>query len=287
MPDTAPDTAPDASRAASAGALALLRSLHGYRRLFRAAADAYDGSTGRAAELERATADYAALVTDERNAALLAELDRDPSPGLPDLVADLRAQSARCAAVMEKYRALKLLAGRAETAGYFAGVESSIEEEFGALRPTATSTVLLIGSGAYPMTLLTVAGRTGAAAVGVDVDAEAVALGRRVVQLLGPGLGIALSHVRAGDLPPAREATHVVVSSTVAAKYDLLHRLHPATRPDVVVAVRFGDGLKSLFNYPMQEVDAERWRLDGVVHRRDRVFDVAVYVKQRDEQGVG
>ena len=278
---------PDTSPALSSGARDLLLSLHEYRRQFRAAADGYDGSTGRAAELERVMADYSAFVTDERGGALLAELERDGSVRVPDLVADLRAQSARCAAVMEKYRALKLLAGRAGSVGYFANVESCIEQEFGAVEPTSASKVLLVGSGSFPMTLLNVAERTGAAAVGVDVDAEAVDLGRRVVQLLGSGLDITLENVPAEDLPFTRRATHVIFSSTVEAKYDLLHRLYQTTRDDVVVAMRFGNGLKSLFNYPMQEVDRERWRLVETIRRRDQVFDVAVYVKQLPERKEG
>ncbi|GAA1180889.1 class I SAM-dependent methyltransferase [Pseudonocardia alaniniphila] len=272
MPDTFP--------ALSGGARELLLSLHEYRRRFRAAADGYDGSTGRAAELEQVMADYSVFVTDERGGALLTELERDGSAGVPDLMADLRAESARCAAVMEKYRALKLLEGRAESAGYFANVESCIEQEFGAVELTPASNVLLVGSGSFPMTLLNLAERTGASAVGVDVDAEAVDLGRRVVQLLGSGLDITLENVPAEDLPFTRRATHVIFSSTVEAKYDLLHRLHPSTRDDVVVAMRFGNGLKSLFNYPMQEVDPERWHLIETIRRRDQVFDIAVYVKQ-------
>lgn len=281
------DASPGTPHALSAGARNLLLSLHEYLRRFRAAADLYDGSTGHAAELERATADYSTFVTDEHNRELLTELEGDPSVGLPDLVADLRAHSARCAAVMEKYRALKLLEGRTGSAGYFANIESSIEEEFGALRPTSASKVLLVGSGSFPMTLLNVAERTGADAAGVDVDAEAVDLGRRVVQILGNDLGIALENVPAEDLPFTRCATHVIFSSTIAVKYDLLHRLHPVTRDDVVVAMRFGNGLKSLFNYPMQEVDHRMWRLAETIRRRDQVFDVAVYVKQSTGQGVG
>lgn len=282
-----PDTARDTSHALSGDARDLLLSLHEYRRRFRAAADSYDGTTGRAAGLQQVMADYSAFVTDERGGDLLTELERDGSAGVADLVADLRAESARCAAVMEKYRALELLEGCAGSVGYFANVESCIEQEFGAVQPTSVSKVLLVGSGSYPMTLLNVAQRTGASAVGVDVDAEAVDLGRRVVQLLGSGLDITLENVPAEDLPFTRRATHVIFSSTVEAKYDLLHRLHPWTRDDVVVAMRFGNGLKSLFNYPMQEVDRERWRLVETIRRRDQVFDVAVYVKQLPGRRVG
>jgi hypothetical protein len=257
----------------------LLRTLHDYRRRFGAAADSYDGSTRRAAELERVMAGYSDLVTDERNEAPFAALERDSAAGTAELVDDLRARSARCAAVMEKYRALRLLDGTARSVGYFANVESCIAEEFGALAPTANSSVLLVGSGSFPMTLLHVAERTGAPVAGVDIDPEAVDLGRRVAQQLGASSDMILERCPAEELPFTRRATHVVFSSTIAVKYDLLHRLHPATRDDVVVAMRYGDGLKSLFNYPMQNVDPQRWRLAETIRRPGQVFDIAVYTK--------
>lgn len=273
------ETTAETSSALTADAHDMLASLREYRQRFTAAADAYDGSTARAADLEEVMADYSTYVTDERNLAPFAELARAGSADTADLVTDLRSQSARCAAVMEKYRALRLLDGRSGSVGYFANVESCIEEEFGAVGPTRDSRVLLIGSGSFPMTLLNVAERTGAATVGLDIDAEAVGLGRRVVQLLGGELDITLEDAAAEDLPFTRSATHIVISSTVPVKYEILHRLHAVTRDDVVVAMRFGDGLKSLFNYPMQDVDADRWRLVETIRRPDQVFDIALYAK--------
>ena len=259
----------------------LLRSLSEYRSRFAEAAEAYDGSTAGAAELEALMADYARLVTDERRQPALDELERAAPAGFPELVLDLRRRSARCAAVTEKHRALNLLDGRSGTAGYFADVEACIEREFGAFRLDASSEVLLVGSGSFPMTLLNLARRTGARVVGVDIDAEAVDLGRQVVQLLGADLDITLEHATVTASPFTRQASHVIFSSTVEVKYELLHALHPLTRDEVVVAMRFGNHLKSLFNYPMQQVDPRRWELREVVHRPEHVFDVALYRKAR------
>jgi hypothetical protein len=141
--------------------------------------------------------------------------------------------------------------------------------------------VLLVGSGSFPMTPLYVAERIGAGVVGVDIDVEAVELGRRVVQRLGGGLeqNIRLEHLPVQSLPFTGEATHVIFSSTVEAKYDLLDLLHSLTREDVVVAMRFGDGLKALFNFPMRQVDQRKWRLVDTIRRPEQVFDIALYVK--------
>lgn len=264
--------------ALSPSANTLHQTLKGFLQDFTVAADGYDGSPADAAGLEALTAAYSDLVTDPTYDAPFADLEHD---GTSDgLVHNLRTASARCAAVMEKYRALRLLSGQADSVGYFANVESCIDEEFGAMSPDRASRVLLVGSGAFPMTLLNVASRTGAAAAGVDIDPEAVDLGRRVVQVLGDDLDITLEARPATDLSFTRSATHIVFSSTVAAKYELLHELHDVTRDDVVVAMRFGDGLKSLFNYPMQDVDPDRWRLVQTIRRTGHVFDIALYVKQ-------
>lgn len=273
------ETTSETSPALSAEAQNMLVSLHDYRARFTEAAEEYDGSTERAADLEKLMAHYSIFVTDESNVGPFAEIGHVQTAGTADLVTDLRSQSARCAAVMEKYRALRLLEGRSGSVGYFANVESCIAEEFGAVAPTQDSRVLLIGSGSFPMTLLNVAERTGAATAGIDIDAESVRLGRRVVDLLGGDVDIALENVPAEDLLFTRGATHIVISSTVGAKYEILHRLHAVTRDDVVVAMRFGDGLKSLFNFPMQDVDADRWRLVETIRRPDQVFDIALYAK--------
>ncbi|MDR4534601.1 class I SAM-dependent methyltransferase [Glutamicibacter sp. PS] len=269
--------------ASSDEAQRLLESLHQYRRLFTEALAAYDGSTGGARHLEQAIATYARLITSAPNEARFTRLLQEGGAPTEELVDELRALSARCAGVLEKYRALRLLNGQESTDDYFMNVESCIEQEFGAMTPDEHSKVLLIGSGSYPMTLLHLAQQTGARTLGIDIDAEAVELGRRVVQQLGSGLHIRLEQRTAAELEFTAQATHLVFSSTVAAKYELLDELYAHTREDVVVAMRFGDSLKSLFNYPMQPVNPQRWQLVHTIRQEDQVFDIALYAKARPQ----
>lgn len=257
----------------------MLSSLHNYLQLFTASANQYDGSAAGAVELEQLMADYANFVTDASHEETFDTLKLEQPPAFAELVTGLRDQSARCAAITEKHRALQLLDGQVTSVGYFDNVEACIEQELGSCPPTVDSKVLLVGSGSFPMTPLHLARSTGARIVGVDIDAEAVDLGRHVVHLLGKELPITLEHMSVDDLPFTGDATHVIFSSTVPVKYDLLDLLYPLTRDDVVVAMRFGDGLKSLFNYPMQEVDPKKWRLIETVRRPGHVFDVALYAK--------
>ena len=136
----------------------------------------------------------------------------------------------------------------------------------------------MVGIGSFPMTAVNIVRQTGATVVGTDIDPESVALGRRVVAEMGvDGIEVEVSgpHLK----PRAATATHVIFSSTIPVKYRILHDLHPVLAADVTVVMRYGDGLKSLFNYPRVAVAEDRWRQIGMVARPGRLFDVALYRK--------
>jgi len=259
--------------------LSFTERLADYLQQFTEAVRRYDGTTCRSAELESAIDAYAAFVTDEANLTAWRVMEREAPDTLDRLASDLRAASARCVSLMEKYRARKLLDGSAERTDYFRNIEACIDREFGRFRVTDASRVVLVGSGAFPMTPLLIAKRTGAQVTGVDIDEEAVELGRKVAAVLGEGLPIRLEHISVERHAGIEDATHIIFSSTVSVKYELLDRLHPLTGEGVVVAMRYGDGLKSLFNYPSRETDPGRWLLADAVHQPDQVFDIALYRK--------
>ncbi|MCR2806586.1 nicotianamine synthase family protein [Paenibacillus soyae] len=237
-------------------------------------------------ELEVLLNDFSHFVTKEANKEAWEELDaQEELNDLSCTIERIRATSAACVAMMEKHRAIRLRSGNAEIADYFRNIEACIETEFGSFSVAPESKVLLIGSGAFPMTPLLIARRTGAEVVGIDIDEDAVALGREVVAKLGEGLNIRLEHASAEHFAYTGEATHIIFSSTVGLKYELLDQLHALTVPHVVVAMRYGNGLKSLFNYPMREIDGAKWRLTERILRADQVFDVALYTKTAGEEG--
>ncbi|WP_217558936.1 SAM-dependent methyltransferase [Paenibacillus sp. GbtcB18] len=256
-----------------------LQTLNGFQAKFAQLAERYEGTVQGSSELEATLDDYSAFITNEANEESWEHWNRqDPGP-MSRLVEDLRKTSAFCVGMMEKYRAWKLLNGMAERTEYFRNIESCIEKEFGSFQVTEDSKVLLVGSGSFPMTPLYIAKQTGAEVVGIDIDREAVDLGRRVVKELGSGLKIRLENVFVEHLDDIREVTHIIFSSTVAIKYELLDRLDALTDRNVIVAMRYGGGLKSLFNYPMQEVNGSKWSLVETVLRPGHVFDIALYQK--------
>ncbi|MDR2392662.1 MAG: hypothetical protein LBD93_00655, partial [Treponema sp.] len=73
---------------------------------------------------------------------------------LTKLVEELREQSAFCVWSLEKYRAIKLQRDTQSRAEYFKNIETCIETEFGSFKITSDSKVMMIGSGAFPMTPL-------------------------------------------------------------------------------------------------------------------------------------
>ncbi len=261
------------------------RQLSAYQARFAALADGYDGTLALSAELTEAIDAYSASILNEGNAEAWDYLERESSSEIAMLADSLRQTSARCVAIMEKHRARRLLHGEADGTDYFSNIESCIEQEFGSFRVASESKVLMVGSGAFPMTPLYIARRTGAEVIGIDIDAEAIELGRQVVERLGNGLRIRLGSTFIEQLDDIRDVTHVIFSSTIAVKYELLDRLHALTNPNVVVAMRYGNGCKSLFNYPMLEVDQARWRLAEALPHPGQVFDIALYTKASAEHG--
>ncbi|WP_342552629.1 methyltransferase domain-containing protein [Paenibacillus sp. FSL R7-0652] len=239
----------------------------------------YDKTLEHSAELEAVINEYSRFVTDPDHKIAWGMLGQAELEELDPLVQALRDQSAQCVAIMEKYRALKLQHGEVQIADYFKNIEECIDKEFGSFQVTPQSKVLLVGSGSFPMTPLLIAKRTGAEVVGIDIDAEAITLGRKVVETLGAGLNIRLEQQLLEDLAYTRQATHIIFSSTVANKYDLLDQLYALTNEQVVAAMRYGNELKSLFNYPMKETDGSKWRLADNILRPHDVFDIALYQK--------
>ncbi|WNS46865.1 nicotianamine synthase family protein [Paenibacillus sp. MMS20-IR301] len=257
-----------------------LYSLHDYASKFRQIADMYDGTAKRSAELTELIDSYTGFIMNPSNIPLWEELEQPGSRRGHELAAELREVSARCVSIMEKNRAIKVLGGVEEAAAYFANVESCIEQEFGSFHLSSDSKVVMIGSGAFPITPMLIGRQKNVEVLGLDIDKEAVELSNNVLKKLGSTLPIRLVTGEIHDFKlEIKAATHIIFSSTVALKYELLDRLHALTSKGVVVSMRYGNQLKSLFNYPMQPVDESKWRIAEQLSCPGQVFDVALYCK--------
>ncbi|OPH56923.1 rRNA methyltransferase [Paenibacillus ferrarius] len=254
-------------------------ALIAFSQQFDEQAACYDHTLTHSPALEQLINSYSSFITNPSNREAWESMELNKLEEISPLVEALRIKSSLAVAHMEKYRALKLRHGYSDITDYFRNIESCIEKEFGSAEVTSDSKVLLIGSGSFPMTPLFIAKRTGAEVVGIDIDEEAITLGYEVVKQLGRELNIRLEQQTVEKLNFTREATHIIFSSTVPNKYDLLDQLHVLTNEHVVVAMRYGNQLKSLFNYPMEKVDEHKWMLAETILRPDQVFDIALYRK--------
>lgn len=219
-------------------------TLEEYLERFHNLSRKYNSTSLHSLELQQTLDEYSAFITNPAHLSLWEQLN--PEEDWSHLVAGLRRQSAHCVAIMEKYRALNVLRGSYEYSEYFKNIESCIEQEFGGFQVSSSSKVLLVGSGSFPMTPLLIAKRTGAAVLGIDIDDEAIHLGRSVLDILGPDLQISLTHEPAEKLDFIKEITHIIFSSTVEDKFNIMDRLHELTHEQVIVAMRYGNQLKSL-----------------------------------------
>lgn len=258
----------------------LLSTLYEFAAKFRKMADEFDGTTGRSLELTDIIDDYTRFIMNPRNQEIWEEIEQQSSKEVIQLTAELRQVSARCVSIMEKHRALNVLNGSEQRTGYFTNIESSIEREFGSFQIESESRVVMVGSGAFPMTPMLIGRCSNAEVLGIDIDEEAVILSNKVLRKLGSNSSIRLvtGAIMQFDTE-LKQATHIIFSSTVAEKYNLLHRLYALTGDKVVVVMRYGDRLKSLFNYPMKAVDETKWKLAEQILCPDQVFDVALYCK--------
>lgn len=136
------------------------------------------------------------------------------------------------------------------------------------------------------MTLIQVAKETGASVIGIDIDPQAVDLGRRIVNVLAPNEDITITDQKVSELKDIKDVTHIIFSSTIPLKYSILEELYDLTNENVVVAMRFGDGIKAIFNYPSQETAEGKWQCVNKHMRPQQIFDIALYKKTAIKVGI-
>ena len=111
-------------------------------------------------------------------------------------------------------------------------------------------------------------------------------LPKRVVNVLAPNEDIVISNQTVDQLEDIQSVTHIIFSSTIPIKYDILNELYTLTNDEVVVAMRYGDDMKALFNYPSQATDETQWRCEELQTRPKQIFDIALYRKVTSKVGV-
>jgi CTP:phosphocholine cytidylyltransferase-like protein len=234
-------------------------------------------------QMEQVIGEFSFFILNKENRDLWNCMEHQNNTTLTMLAEQLREQSAFCVWDLEKYRAIEFKKNRQSIADYFKNIEGCIETEFGSFEISLDSKVLMIGVGAFPMTPIVIAKKTGAEIVGIDIDSEAIDLARAVVTIADKNARIAIKERTVDQLEFTKMATHIIFASTVKEKFAILKQLHPLTNENAVVAMRYGNGFKSLFNYPLENIDSSLWKIVNNVSQEENIFDIALYKKADGE----
>ncbi|WP_165452529.1 nicotianamine synthase family protein [Paenibacillus thalictri] len=197
----------------------------------------------------------------------------------------LRESSVQALCDMEKYHSSCICDKKQNIQGYLSTLSDAVRGELVRYGITGNSKVLFIGAGAFPLSSLTIAKDTGAAVLGLDIDAEAVQLARRVAGASGLNDKVGFTEKRVHELSFAQDATHVIIASLVKSKLALLDELRAVIQPEAKVILRYGNGLKSIFNYPLETHLEDDW-ITSKLPSHGTLYDSIILKKQPSQARV-
>ncbi|UHA73625.1 nicotianamine synthase family protein [Paenibacillus sp. 481] len=171
----------------------------------------------------------------------------------------LREASVAALCDMEKYQSHCSFNNELDISDYMNRLSTSVRAELNVVSIDHTSKVLFIGAGAFPISALTIAKEIGAEVMGLDIDVEAVHMAKQLAKASGLDTNVQFSDKRVQELAFIKEATHIIIASLVKNKLEVLHDLKELVNPNAKIILRYGNGLKSIFNYPLENELSAEW----------------------------
>lgn len=187
----------------------------------------------------------------------------------------VREASVQALCEMEKFQSLRSCNHQLNASEYIQTLSQSVKQELEELNINNNSKVLFIGSGAFPISALTIASEKNAEVHCIDIDEQAVEMGRRVSELTGLQMHVTFENKKLNNLPFAKKATHVVIASLVKNKREVLNELKESLQPHTQVVLRYGNGLKSIFNYPLEMDLSDDWEFQRV-NETEGIYDTMI-----------
>lgn len=187
-----------------------------------------------------------------------AYLERRSETGFQDQIVRVQTEVYRSFGLIEKELGRRQ-PERGSLTRYLSAVSRAALKEAEFLKLDHRSKLLFIGCGARPVSSHALCASFGCQVVGVDLDPECVEGARRYARCLAQSsrLSFILGDGAEIDLTGF---SHVIVASLVENKAGVLRNLASGAPPEVRVALRFGEGLHRLMNYPLPEAPIANWR---------------------------
>ena len=191
---------------------------------------------------------------------------------------ELRDASSKAICTIEKFQSFSTFTNQSDISGYMSDLCDSVKKELKIFEINLLSKVIFIGSGAFPISALTIAKHTGAEIICLDIDVEAVEMGENLAKLIGLESSVTFTNKTVSELDSVKDATHVIIASLVKDKIEVLEDLKFVLPEDAQVILRYGNGLKSMFNYPLNQDLSNDWNYINV-EQGEHFYDTVVLKK--------
>ncbi len=171
----------------------------------------------------------------------------------------LRETAAEALCDVEKHQSKSISLIEMDGNKYLTTLIQSVKDDLKSFDINQQSKVLFIGSGAFPISVLTIAKEFGAKVMGLDIDSEAVQIACQVAKAFDIETLVSFSDEKLSSLAFLKETTHIIIASLVKNKIEVLNQLKELIDENVHIMLRYGNGVKSIFNYPFNYDLSEDW----------------------------
>jgi histidine 2-aminobutanoyltransferase len=194
---------------------------------------------------------------------------------ISECCSELRDASIKALCDIEKYNAYSFCCKKAELNSYILKLSNSLIEEVKNSNIEKESKVLFIGSGAFPTSAFVIAGDIGAEVTCLDIDIEAVKISKQLIQKFGLESKIDVLCKKIENYKFIKEATHIIVASLVSEKMEILKELKKNINRETKIIMRYGNGLKSIFNYPLEAKIDNIWE-EISIKNSNSIYDTLI-----------
>ncbi|WP_025026452.1 nicotianamine synthase family protein [Caldalkalibacillus mannanilyticus] len=192
----------------------------------------------------------------------------------------VREASVKALCDIEKYQSICTCKNELDISSYLTKLSKTVKKELEVYQMDSTSKVLFIGSGAFPLSALTIAKEIKAEVLCVDIDLEAVELGQQVAKALGLESFVHFTNKNVKQLSFCSEATHIIIASLVPDKIEVLEDVKDCMQSSAKIIMRYGNGLKSIFNYPLEQDLSAEW-VQTRITESTTIYDTLILEKAK------